>query len=609
MERQDQQKEELISLLQATIESIAEGVLVVDLWGGITLFNTKFGKMWRIPENILKSKKDAAALDSVLDQLDDPKAFLEKLQHLYANPDIGCEDLIKFKDGRVFERNSIPQKIGNTSVGRVFTFKDVTEHYRHKQLLEQRDEELRTLLNSTADSINFKDGQGRWLVANKPIVDMMGLQEIDYLGKTDVEIAKMKPFLTAGLTECARSDELAWQSRVPTRTEERQLASDGKIRYFDVMKMPVFHADGRRKALTVVARDITEHRKARLESEFLSNVSKTLASSLDYNETLGRVTKLAVPTIADRCVAHVSEDVVEGASNVDSQHSSASLTFPLLAGSRFLGTLELSYDESGRSYSDEDLPLASEFARRAALAIDHARLYAEAQSAIKIREEFISIASHELRTPLTALRMRVDLIARLMRKGELPADVAEMLAPIINGVRPELDRFTKLVQTLLDFSKICAGQLSIQREETDISELVVNMIAKYRAEFTEAGCDLTYRADENIRGNWDRLRIEQVITNLFSNALKFGKGKPVRVELTTRDSSARLLVRDHGIGISKADQERVFDRFERAVSERHFGGLGLGLYISRQLAGAHGGAISVESAPGEGATFIVELPR
>jgi signal transduction histidine kinase len=151
--------------------------------------------------------------------------------------------------------------------------------------------------------------------------------------------------------------------------------------------------------------------------------------------------------------------------------------------------------------------------------------------------------------------------------------------------------------------------LKLDVADVDLREVARGVLARFTLDLERAGCSASLRDGDRIVGRWDRSRVDQIVTNLIANAIKFGAGKPIEVVLGEDVGMAWLSVRDHGIGIDPARQEWIFERFERAVSNRHYGGLGLGLYISRRIAEAHGGSIRVQSAPGAGATFIVELPR
>lgn len=229
----------------------------------------------------------------------------------------------------------------------------------------------------------------------------------------------------------------------------------------------------------------------------------------------------------------------------------------------------------------------------------------EARAAIEARNEFLSIASHELRTPLSALILQLAGLQRLLRQASMNG---KFVAKIERAIKTT-DRLTTLIENLLDVSRIATGRLQLQVGEYDLAEIVRSVGERWADAATRVGSELRLHVGAPVQGTWDRLRLEQILENLLSNALKYGPGKSVEVTVTAAGGVAILSVRDHGIGISQQDALRIFERFERAVPARHYGGLGLGLYIARQVAEAHGGSIRVTSELGAGATFEVELPR
>ena len=228
-----------------------------------------------------------------------------------------------------------------------------------------------------------------------------------------------------------------------------------------------------------------------------------------------------------------------------------------------------------------------------------------ARDEVRARDVFLAIAAHELRTPLTPLRFELDGLERSIAAGRL---APERLAPRLAVAARQVGRLERLVANLLDVSRMTTGQFELQRRAMDLAELAREIAARHAAEIAAAGCPLTLRADVPAPGNWDRMRLDQVVTNLLLNAITYGRGKPVTLEVTAVDTGARLVVRDEGEGIKPEDQARIFERFERATPERHAGGLGLGLWLVRAIVEAHGGSVRVESQPGEGSAFIVDLP-
>ncbi len=234
---------------------------------------------------------------------------------------------------------------------------------------------------------------------------------------------------------------------------------------------------------------------------------------------------------------------------------------------------------------------------------------AEAEKSVQVRDDFLALASHELRTPITPIKIYLQLLRRHLQA--IPPELLPRGRALLSGFESadrQLDRLTRLIEDLLDVSRITAGRLILEREQFDLSELLGDIVDRFRLEGLSAKCELRLSAQPHVDGFWDRSRIEQVATNLLANAMKYGAGKPIEITVASEGNVARFAVRDHGIGIAEEDQEKIFERFERVAPARSYGGLGLGLYISREIVSAHGGTIRVESELGEGACFIVELP-
>lgn len=226
---------------------------------------------------------------------------------------------------------------------------------------------------------------------------------------------------------------------------------------------------------------------------------------------------------------------------------------------------------------------------------------AQAQEAVRLRDEFLSIASHELKTPLTALQLQI----RALRVQAAQSD--EAFLKRIDRTWKISHRLTKLVETLLDVSRIAGGRLKLNLEAFDLGEAVRDVVERFRDEAKEAGCALATSIEGYIQGQWDRLRVEQIVTNLVSNSIKYAAGQPIEISVTRDGTEAVMQVRDEGPGIPEGDLSRIFERFERASSSRNYGGMGLGLYVAKQIAEAHGGTITSENLP-RGACLVVRLP-
>ncbi len=240
-------------------------------------------------------------------------------------------------------------------------------------------------------------------------------------------------------------------------------------------------------------------------------------------------------------------------------------------------------------------------ARRQAEA-EQARLFAELQRALAARDDFLILASHELRTPLTVLSLQAQALTRAITRSDASAPRR------LDAVKRQLEWLASLVDRCLDVSKISSGSLVLSPCETDLRDVVVDVVDRSREWIDQAGCTLTLDPLESAVGLWDPTRLESIVTNLIANALKYGAGKPVAVSTRRLGERALLSIRDGGIGLSADEQAALFQKFGRAVPKEHYGGLGLGLWVVDQIARAHRGQVSIESRKGEGATFTVELP-
>ncbi|MES2784512.1 MAG: hybrid sensor histidine kinase/response regulator [Pseudomonadota bacterium] len=231
---------------------------------------------------------------------------------------------------------------------------------------------------------------------------------------------------------------------------------------------------------------------------------------------------------------------------------------------------------------------------------------AELQRSIEMRDDFVSMVSHELRTPLNTLYLQTQLRRRMASGATLtPAQLTAM----VERDEQQIRNMVRLIDDMLDVSRLRKGTLAIQPAAADLAVLVKRVVESYADQGANVGCPMEYTGPDSLPGIWDEFRIEQVVANLLTNAIRYGGGKPVKVTLESSGQEATISVRDQGIGIAPQDQARIFEQFERAVGKQVAPGLGLGLFITRQIVEAHGGTIAVQSSAGEGSTFTVRLPR
>lgn len=265
-------------------------------------------------------------------------------------------------------------------------------------------------------------------------------------------------------------------------------------------------------------------------------------------------------------------------------------------------------------YADSDKPyaictVATDITSRILIEQEREGLLKATQKSVKMRDDFISVVSHELRTPLTPLAMSLDLLRMELQK--IPVEAFPKFKSLSNAFAKSdkiVYRLRKLTEDVLDVSAITSDRLVLNRDRVDLVQLVRQVVDRFAEQLSARQCHLQLKIEnEPIEGFWDQTRLRQVVENLLDNAIRFGPKKPIEIALTKIDGVAIFAITDHGVGIEPAEQARIFGRFERAVSVRNYGGLGLGLFIARAIVLAHAGTISVQSEPGKGSTFTVQL--
>jgi len=525
------------SLLRASLEATTDGILVVDSKGRMVDFNRRFAEMWNMPPDVLAARDDSRALEVAVGQLRDPDGFFAKVRALYAAPEAISHDVIELRDGRIFERDSRPQLVEGRSVGRVWSFRDVT--------VERRATRRATFLAAASK------------ILAGPLEDVTPL---------DVIARMTVPWL------CDWCNILI-------------LDDDGEVR-----SAAAYHHDASKiELLRKLQPDMRRHRSV---AQVIHTGEPIVDNDIGADRLSGSL---------DNALPSVSTD--EQLAILHALGMRARMAVPLHARGQIIGAMIFASSDPERHYDHDDLTLAADLAQRAALAIDNQRLYQSSKDAVAQRDEFLSVASHELRTPVTSLQLAVQSALALGRDAP-----PGFLHHALETAERQTRRLGRLVDALLDVTRVQAGRLELERAPTELGAIVREVVALLAADARRAGCEVHVDADGSVAGRWDRARIDQVVTNLLSNALKYGAGAAVHITVDKTEATARLVVRDQGIGVAASERGRIFERFERAVSAKHYGGLGLGLYIVRRIVDAHGGSVTVESTPGAGAQFIVELP-
>ena len=467
----------------------------------------------------------------------------------------------------------------------------------------------------------------------------------------------------------AQSVERALATQSDYAADYRVIPPEGSQRWVSARGRVVCDAAGKPVSMVGITLDITERMRGEQKLAFLAEASRLLSESLEPEDVLRRVARFASSSVATYCLvdllheegqlmrvamahrdaaqerriqhlwdaipgphesrlavdalrqgwttlyANFSAEQREQAA-VSPEHRAliealdprSLLLVPMRSNDRPWGVISLARVDGDVPFDERDLELAEELARRAVVALENARLLRTTRAAVRLRDEFLSVASHELKTPLTSLNLRIQALARSAETagGET---VMRRLPQEVEAMRFQVKRLLGLMNALLDVSRLDSEHLTLELEPLDLAALVREGVSRFVSEAARAGCHLDCSCEGPIEGHWDRTRLEQVLSQLLTNALKYGAGRPVHVAVGTEGPRAWLVVRDEGIGIEPGALPRLFDKFERAVSVRNYGGLGLGLYLVRRIMQSHGGTIQVESSPGRGATFTARLPR
>ncbi len=307
----------------------------------------------------------------------------------------------------------------------------------------------------------------------------------------------------------------------------------------------------------------------------------------------------------------------------DSMEVHGLLIVPLIASSKeVLGAIAVFRHTTTARFTARDLAFAQWVAAHAAMQLETVRLYQSLQTtnerldrALRARDIFISMAAHELRTPLTTMKLQVHMLMHQVQKlVSAQAEQEQRMASGLDSLDVQIERLNRLISQLLDVSIMDLKEPALELGEHDLCDVVRQVSQRFGLELTRAGCVLDLQTPQRVVGRWDRDRLDQVITNLLSNAIKYGSGEPVVIvvsEVVGAEGGefVRVVIRDHGMGIDAEDLERVFARYERLPKAKNFNGLGLGLWIVRRIVEMHRGKIWAENAVGQGAQFVVELPR
>jgi PAS domain S-box-containing protein len=560
--------------------------------------------------------------------------------------------------GRWTETRIVPSATVMTAYTR-----DMTERHEAERRAAESRALLDAILNNTTDAIFVKDREGVYMAINSAGAAALHLTPADVIGHTNFDL------IETAIAERLRTNELEVLRTGHAVHHEDLVVVDGITRYYLAARGPWLDADGAVAGIVGIATNITERRQRETSNLLLAEAGRVLAESLDFRTTLNAVATLVTPALADWCtvvlqsesgaletlaVSHTDPDKVRwarelgdryptdesaarGVPNVvrtgkselypeitDAMLESAAkdaahlqllrsvgmrsvMIVPMSAHGRTLGAITLVAAESGRQFTDADLPIAEELARRSATAVENAELFRVAAAANRAKSEFLASMSHELRTPLNAILGYTSLLA-----DEITGPVTAAQRDQLLRVRASATHLLGLIDEVLTFSRLEAGREHLSLQMVDVATVLEEATSLVRPMAVAKGIPISIEpptADTRLES--DLLKLRQILVNLLTNAVKFTDRGSITVSARVRDDVVEISVRDTGIGIPATHLERVFEPFwqmEQARSRR-VGGTGLGLSVTRRLARLLGGDVSVTSTPGEGSSFTVRLPR
>ena len=530
------------------------------------------------------------------------------------------------------------------------------ERALNQQVLSEHEAEFQATFEKAAAGIAHVGTDGHCLRVNPRLCEIIGYSPKDVLKLRLQDIVHPEELAA----QTASLEQILGGLRESDHAEVRFVHRNGNTVWVDTTVSLLRDAKGRPRKFIVIVEDATRRKHAEAGQRVLAEASEILLASVGSKPTLARIANTVVPVLADWCVielatnspqarperafAHMEYAQAEKLQRVfsgfpsrggdhprlisevtDAQLQSWSaepndfqlwrdlelksvIVVPLIVRGGLIGSITFISSATGRQYDLPDVTIAEDFAHRLTLGFENARLYQEAQDAIGARDEFLSIASHELRTPLTPLQIQLQRLLGVAGKAGLDHMPKEQVRGMLQRSSIQVSRLATLIDSLLDVSRITAGRFHLELEQVDLTSLAREVIARFNEAATAGGSTLSLTAGQPVNVRCDPLRIDQVLSNLLSNAIKYGSGQPIDVTVALEGNTGTLVVADRGIGISADKLPKIFNRFERGEAARSYAGLGLGLYIAKQIIDAHRGSIEVSSQQGIGSVFTVEVP-
>lgn len=654
-------KEDLASTLarfKAIFEQSALSIQIMDKTGKTLLVNEAYKKLWEISDEFVETyvlEKYNILEDELLIKSGEieyiKKAFAGETVRinpfLYDPASLGLPGRARWAGGIIF-----PLKNANGEVHEVVIIhQDVTDQRIAESERERLFSQLEAILRQMPAGIMVADSEAKISLYNEQMMNLIGDPNQAYQTFEQSLINSMRG-------EVEHSNEI-------------EIKHNNVPKYVSTSSGPIYDPEGRITASVLIAKEITREKRIEANEAFLARVKTLLVSTIEYDKILNKLADVVIPYVGDACMIDIIESdqlkriltkhcepeaeklmnemrvkfplsfgspvpsmrAIESGkpeliSKVDIEilkqrttslehlelvqkiGSRSHMTFPLQVRGKILGALNFIVTDPSRPLFDEiDFELGHNIARYASLVMDNARLYRDAKSAIQLRDDFISIASHELRTPITSMNLQIEVLRNIVESIRPASKDGETMHRFLDSTKNQLYRLTRLVDDMLDISRIDSGKLKFYFRKNQLKKIIQDVLNRFDDQIRSANLEVKFFCEKDIEFHCDGERMDQVITNLMTNAIRYGSKSPIHIYLEEQTDKIVIKVQDFGRGIAKEDHDRIFKRFERAHTSEDVSGLGLGLYINKQIVEEHKGKLLLESELEQGSTFIVELPK
>ncbi|MBC7868345.1 MAG: PAS domain S-box protein [Gloeobacteraceae cyanobacterium ES-bin-316] len=603
------------ALLEAHNEASLDGILLVDAKGKILSFNKRFMEVWDMPQHIVDAKDDDAALAHAMQQLVNPEQFLEKVKFLYENPLETSNDTLEFKSGKLVHRHGYPVVAEDGSYyAWSWNFRDITKEKSVQTMLEYRKALLEAHTESSADGILLADDKGKIISFNKRYIEIWNMPVEVATSKDDALIVSHTLSMLVNPEKLAEKNRQLYANPLEKGSILLEF-KDGKI--IERQNYPVLGEDGSFYGVSLTYKDVTEITKAQFvlqqSEENFRQLAELMPDMVSTADARGEVTYYSKNWTDYTGISRerlYPEGWVQLMHPDDQENVEKRWKYSVETGEDFETELRVL---SKTGHYKWHLSRASAIKDEMGRVLKWIGSMTEIQ---KIKEEeerkgdFIKMVSHELKTPVTSIKGYVQLLLTMLQQKEDSKISSLPIKPSLERIDKQILRLTRLITEMLDLSRLEENKLDLKKEKLLLNDLVNETVQDMQ--FTHSSHTIRVKHDFTATVDADKDRIQQVLINFITNAIKYSPDKnSIEVSIQKLDkNSVKVSVQDFGIGIAKTDQKRIFERFYRVSgdNEDHFSGFGIGLFIANQIIERHQGTISVESEIGKGAFFAFTLP-